>query len=141
MSLILDIMSFIAYNLSMSTDKQYARELLIGMVGYIVLLLGSIYWVKDHLDNPWRFAVAVLPMIPLIYVARASVARINRLDEMQKQIQLTALAVTVLATALVTLTYGFLENVGAPHINVLWVWPLMGAMWGTSSVLASRYYS
>ena len=67
--------------------------------------------------------------------------RIARLDELQRQVQLGALGVTVLATALLTLTYGFLENVGAPHINVIWVWPVMGAIWGISSCIAGRYYS
>ena len=130
-----------AYTLTMPTDKQFAREMTIGFIGYIIFLFGSIYWVKDHMETPWRFAVAVLPMLPLVYVARASVTRLMRLDELQKQIQLSALAVTVLATALITLTYGFLENVGAPHINVIWVWPLMGALWGIASYFSSRYYS
>ncbi len=125
----------------MPYDKQFAREMAFGMIGYVVLLFASIYWVKDHMDTPWRFAVAIVPMFPLIYVARASVLRMTRMDELQKQIQFSALAVTVLATALLTLTYGFLENVGAPHVNVLWVWPLMGLIWGIASHFSWRHYS
>ena len=125
----------------MPADREFSREMIIGMAAYVVILLASVYFVKDHMDNPWRFLIALLPMIPLIYVARASVRRLNRLDELQRQIQYTALAVTVLATALITLTYGFLENVGMPHVNVLWVWPLMGAVWGIAACIAARYYS
>ncbi len=125
----------------MPYDKQFAREMTIGMIGYVVVLFGSIYWIKNHMDAPWRFGIAILPMFPLIYVARASVLRMTRMDELQKQIQFSALAVTVLATALLTLTYGFLENVGAPHINVLWVWPLMGLIWGIASHFSRRHYS
>ena len=125
----------------MPADKQYSREMLIGMLAYVVLLFGSIFWIKGHMETPWRFAVALLPMLPLTYVARASVRRIARLDELQRQVQLGALGVTVLATALLTLTYGFLENVGAPHINFIWVWPIMGLIWGISSCVAARYYS
>lgn len=125
----------------MPADKQFSREMLIGMLAYMVLLFGSIFWIKGHMEAPWRFAVALLPMIPLVYVARACVRRLARLDELQRQVQLGALGVTVLATALLTLTYGFLENVGAPHINVMWVWPVMGAIWGISSCVAARHYS
>lgn len=121
-------------------DKEFSRDMFLGMVAYVVVLFASIAYIKDHMDVPARFLIAILPMIPLIFVARASVRRLTRLDELQKQIQYSALAVTVLATALITLTYGFLENVGLPHVNVLWVWPLMGAIWGASSCIAARYY-
>jgi hypothetical protein len=121
-------------------DKEFSRDMFLGMVAYVVVLFASIAYIKDHMDLPARFLIAVLPMIPLVFVARASVRRLTRLDELQKQIQYTALAITVLATALITLTYGFLENVGLPHVNVLWVWPLMGATWGTASCIAARCY-
>jgi hypothetical protein len=125
----------------MPADKQFNREMFIGMLAYVVLLFGSIFWIKAHLQSPVRFAVTLLPMIPLIYLARASVGRLTRLDEMQRQVQLGALGVTVLATALLTLTYGFLENVGAPQLSLIWIWPIMGAVWGISSCIAARYYS
>lgn len=140
MSLILDIQESLAYILSMPYDKEFARDMSIGMVAYVLILFASIYYVKGHLGDPLRFAVAVLPMLPLAFVARASVRRLTRLDELQRQIQYASLAVTVLVTALITLTYGFLENVGMPHVNVLWVWPLMGAIWGISACIAARYY-
>lgn len=133
-------MAALGYTLGMPTDREFARDMAIGMIAYAAILFASIYFVKAHMEEPVRFLVAVLPMLPLIYVARASVRRLNRLDELQKQIQFTALAITVLATALLTLTYGFLENVGMPHVNVLWVWPLMGAIWGASACVSARYY-
>lgn len=121
-------------------DKEFSRDMFLGMIGYVVVLFASLAYIKGHMDLSARFLIAVLPVIPLVFVARASVRRLTRLDELQKQIQYTALAITVLATALITLTYGFLENVGLPHVNVLWVWPLMGATWGISSCIAARYY-
>lgn len=124
----------------MTTDKLYGREFAIGMAAYVVILFASIYFLKAHMDSPWRFPVAVLPMLPLIYVARANVRWLGSLDELQKRIQYTALSVTVLATALIVLTYGFLENAGLPNVNVMWVWPLMGFIWGISAMFASRYY-
>lgn len=124
----------------MPTDKEYARDMFLGMAAYVAILFASIYFIKAHADSPWRYAVALLPMLPLAYVARASVRRLNRCDELQKRIQYTALSVTVLATALITLTYGFLENVGLPHVNMIWVWPVMGAIWGISACIAQRYY-
>ena len=133
-------MSLISYIMSMPSDKRFSIEMTWGMIAYVTVLLVSIWVIKHHMDAGWRYLVAPLPMIPLIFVARASVARLGRLDELQKSIQYTALSVTVLVTAIVTLTYGFLENVGLPHINVLWVWPLMGFVWGITACIAQRRY-
>jgi hypothetical protein len=43
-------------------------------------------------------------------------------------------------TALLTFSYGFLENVGFPHFSWIWVLPLMVALWGLGGALASLRY-
>jgi hypothetical protein len=123
------------------TDKSYARAALFWMTVYAVLLAMTHSLIAHHSTSPWRYPVAVLPMIPLGFVARATVRHLARLDELHRRIQLSALAMTVLVTALLTLTYGFLEKVGFPPISVLWVWPWMAAIWGVTTLIAKhRYY-
>ena len=51
-----------------------------------------------------------------------------------------ALGFAFAASALLTFSYGFLENVGFPHISWLWVWPVMGVMWMVGLRLASHRY-
>ncbi|WP_266157465.1 hypothetical protein [Dyella silvatica] len=125
----------------MPADTPYVRTTVISAIVYAVILSASLWYDAHHMDSIWRYPVAVLPIIPLIFIARASVQRIARLDELHQRIQFNALAMTVLVTALITLTYGFLEHVGLPHISVVWVWPLMAAVWGIcTGVTRRRYY-
>jgi hypothetical protein len=63
------------------------------------------------------------------FMAWTVVRQLRRLDELQRRIQLDALALAFMVTALVTLSYGFLENVGIPALNMVWVWPLMASVW------------
>ncbi|MGC8532149.1 MAG: hypothetical protein ACP5M1_08940 [Acidiphilium sp.] len=76
-----------------------------------------------------RLAIALLPMLAPPFMAWAVVRQLRRLDELQRRIQLDALALAFMVTALMTLSYGFLENAGFPTLNMVWVWPLMGSVW------------
>lgn len=126
----------------MSFDRKFGRAMAIWFVIYILILLPSLTFTEQHLDSSWRFVVAVLPMIPLVFIARETVKHLARMDELHRRIQLTSLAMTVLITALVTLTYGFLERAGFPRVSVLWVWPFMAAIWAVTRFVAQRrYYS
>ena len=124
----------------MPTDKLYARANVLWMMVYALLLAATHGFIAHHPNSVWRYPVAVSPMIPLAFIARATLQQLARLDELQRRIQLDALALTVLATALLTLTYGFLEKVGFPHISVLWIWPWMAAIWGITTLVAKRRY-
>ena len=53
-----------------------------------------------------------------------------RLDEVAKRTQMQALGFSMIATALLTFGYGFLEGGGLPHLNFTFVLPLMALMWG-----------
>jgi len=68
------------------------------------------------------------------------VRALERIDELQRKIVLDALAIAFGASALAVLTYGFLENVGLPHVNWMWVWPVMAAFWILGSWVAKRRY-
>ncbi len=63
------------------------------------------------------------------------------MDELGRQIQLEALAFSFVGTALTTFGYGFLENAGLPHVNAMFVLPLMFALWGVGLALAVRKYN
>jgi len=63
-----------------------------------------------------------------------------RMDEMQRRIQLDAIAISFLGTALVTFGWGFAEGAGLPHLRAFSVWPIMGALWALGMVIAQRRY-
>ena len=122
------------------SSRSYAREFGLAMVAYGATLFLSIWLINTAPGAPWRFAIALLPMIPAIGVLVAVLRQLRRMDELQRQIQFEALAFAFAGTALITFGYGFVENVGLPHLNWFWVWPIMAILWAIGSALAARRY-
>ena len=120
--------------------RQFHKSLILGMLAYFVLLPASIMVTKTYAEAIWRFPVALAPMAPFIYVMAACVRYIRMIDELQRLIALEALAIGFGGTAAVTFAYGFLERAGLPHINWMWVWPVMGAFWILGQAIAERRY-
>jgi hypothetical protein len=109
---------------------RYRLEFGIPLIVYSILVYVSITILNaGKVHGAERLAVAMLPLLAPPLMAWAVVRQLRRLDELQRRIQLEALALSFMVTALVTLSYGFLENVGFPALNMVWVWPLMGSFW------------
>lgn len=120
--------------------RTYLKEFGLAMVAYAATLFLSIWLIDANPDAPWRYAVALLPMLPAGAVVVAVLRQLRRIDELQRQIQFEALAFAFAGTALLTFGYGFVENVGLPHLNWFWVWPIMAILWALGSALAARRY-
>ena len=126
---------------SQSAAKTYVREFLTAMVAYAIILIVSISLIKNSPPLAWwRFPLALAPLIPLCFALWAFLRFFRRMDELQRRIQLEALAFSFGATCLVTLSYGLLENVGLPILNWIWVAPFMIALWGVGSCIAAWRY-
>ncbi|CAH2794805.1 MAG: hypothetical protein CBARDMAM_3368 [uncultured Caballeronia sp.] len=110
--------------------RRYYVEFCAAMAAYVVVLMASL-WVLIRYDVPdqWRWAIAILPMVPMIFIAIAVLRQLRRVDELQRRIQFEALAIAFGSTALTTFGYGFLENVGFPKLPTFAIWPIMGALW------------
>ena len=107
--------------------------------GAYAALVGVCGWVVDV--NPgadWRYAVAVLPMIPPLFVLRDWLREFRGSDELEQRIALESIAFAFGATALLTFTFGFLQLAGLPDINWLFVWAVMGSCWIVGGRLARR---
>lgn len=124
----------------MSEQRRYVRQFTASMVVYAVVLVGSVLLIRANPEAPWRYAVALAPVVPVIFGVLAVVRRLRTLDELQQRIQFEALAFAFGCAAVLTFSYGFLEGVGLPHLNWTWVLPLMALLWGVGLWLASRRY-
>ncbi len=123
-----------------SAARAYTIQFLGAMAAYMILLFVSIYLLENNPTAPWRGVVAALPAIPTLLGLLAFIRFLGRMDEMQRRIQFDAIAFTAGATAILTFTWGLLENAGFPHISLIWVLPLMAALWGIATgVSAARY--
>jgi hypothetical protein len=120
--------------------KRYCKEFGGAMIGYTALVPVSIWLLRGREYSPWRYPIAILPVIPAIFVMWAVIRAVRSLDELQRRIQFEAIIFSFLATCLLTLTWGFLQNAGLPHADVLWVAPLLITLWGVGLGIAhSRY--
>ncbi len=128
--------------MSKSAGRIYVKQLLLALAVYLLVLAVSITLLNASPHSAWwRIPLAVTPMVPAIFMMLAVMRFYNRMDELQRRMQLEALAFGFAGTAILTFSYGFLEGVGFPHLSWLFVWPLMGTLWILGKVIARRRYS
>lgn len=122
-------------------QKRYFKEFGISMGLYIVLLIASIS-VLTHFELPKvaQFVIALIPVIPTVFVLIAVMRALRDSDELQQKIQLQAVTFSAIVTGLITFSYGFLENIRFPHFPTLLVFPLLIALWGIGVGIFSRKY-
>jgi hypothetical protein len=123
------------------TNRQYLKELTATLLGYGVMLFGSIELLTHvEIARPWRDLVALSPMLPAAATAWVILRELRRMDELQRRIQLEALGFSFAGTAILTFSYGFLEGLGYPKLSMFTVWPVLAVLWVVGLVLARRRY-
>ena len=124
-----------------SVSKTYKREYLTSMITYAVMLIVSAFLIKHVPSSPgWSIPLGLIPMMPLFFAVRAFLRFFHRIDELQRRIQLEALALSFGVTCVVTWGYGLLEYAGLPALSWIWVPPFMMTLWGIGVHIASRWY-
>ena len=119
---------------------KYTATMLVSLAVYSAVLVVSLTWLKAGIEGPWKYVIAVLPVLPALGVPFAVVRYCQAMDELQRQIQLEALAFGFTAAAIATFTYGFLQNAGLPDVSWVWVWPVMSVCWIVGQLVARRRY-
>jgi hypothetical protein len=110
------------------------------MLAYLMFLVGSVTVVEANRDAPWRYLVALLPVLPAAMVVLLIVRRLAQLDELQRRIQTEAFGFSLAATALITFAYGFLEGAGMPHLDWTFVLPLSTFLWAVGTAIFTFRY-
>jgi len=120
--------------------KRYLKEFLSSMAVYTVLVPLSTRLLRGHERTGLGYALAFLPIIPSAFALWAFLRFFRGLDELQRRIQLEAVAFSFLATCFITLTWAFQQNAGLPRFDVSWVAPLLILLWGLGLSIAKRRY-
>ena len=121
--------------------KRYHREAGAAFAGYVVVLLGS-YWFLLHgenIDPRWQTALVLSPVLPFAGLGWVILRQFRRLDELQVRMQFEAAIFAVWGTALLSIGYGFLETVGYPKLSMFWVVPIMGLLWILASLHGKKW--
>ena len=107
----------------------------------MVVLAGAMTLLNNtDAGSGWRVPLALAPMVPVVFVLFAFVRYFGRIDELQRRVQLEALAFAFGGTALLTFSYGFLQLVGFPQVSWFFVWPIMAVLWMAGKARADRRY-
>ncbi len=124
--------------------RRYLREFLPAMLGYVIVLpLSIVLLLRAGLPTAGKVAVALLPVLPMVFVVRAMLRHMLRQDELQQRIELQAVAITCAVVGMATFSLGFLQNVRllpSPPWAMLWVLPLMIGVYGVVRFLLARRY-
>ncbi len=120
--------------------KRYLKEFLSAMAAYTALVPLSMWMLRGREHTPLGYAIAFLPIVPSGLALWAFLRMFRGLDELQRRIQLEAVAFSFLATCLITLTWALQQNAGLPRFDVSWVAPLQIMLWGLGLGIAKRRY-
>jgi hypothetical protein len=115
--------------------RKYRWELGGALAIYTVVLFGSLTLAQKAEPGTLRTLLLAAPMIPVMLAVWVIARQFRRMDEFVRLRSLESVALAAAVTAGWTLTYGFLENAGFPKLSMFWVWPVMGAVWSTHSLL------
>lgn len=119
----------------------YNKRFSLALVAYIILVLICTTLVNQmDKDNNLRYLLIILPMIPVGFGFSVFMTFVRQIDELQQNIHFQGFAFSLGVTGLITFTLGFLEIAGLPKIGMIWVFPMIIALWGIGSAIARRPY-
>jgi amino acid transporter len=121
--------------------RRYKIQLTVTMAAYAVVLFASLSAIGRF--NPHGLAytlLALAPIVPVAFLIPAIARYFRDSDEMERRIVTESFAIGAGTTAILALTYGFLENAGLPHLSAWWTWTVvMGASFAARLFLNKRY--
>jgi hypothetical protein len=114
-----------------------------GVIWVLVYLLTRSLLDGNQLSEGWRIAVAVAPIIPFAFFLSFILAGIRSMDELQRRIQLEALAIAFPLAMLLIMLLGLLE-LAIPLSPQDWsyrhTWSYLPLFYFIGLAIASRRY-
>jgi hypothetical protein len=94
-----------------------------------------------QLPDIWRFAIGLLPLLPLLVFAYGLLTILRAEDELHKRIQLEAIAWAAGTVVVLGFTLGFMEQFKVIEpINSTWAAQVLIIVWGVSAAVLTRRY-
>lgn len=121
--------------------KKYMRNLALAFSAYGLILFGvNSYMLSNDLPQ-WEMTIlALLPMIPVLAVLKSILVFAESWDELQRRKAMEAMLISFFITGFGTFAYGFLEGVGFPTLETIWVMPIMMACFAVGQIIVARRY-
>lgn len=122
----------------MKCKSKCLLRMAVGFIGYALGLVAMNHFYTEQ--SPHRYWLALLPVLPMLYVASTIIRKVSELDEMWRKIVTEAMAFSGLATGFTCFTYLFLRDMGAPEFRAEWAFYLMWAYYGIGAFFSVRRY-
>ena len=107
----------------------------------MALLEISLRLLDRGVSGTWLVPLTLVPMLPAFGMLTAIIKRYRGLDELQQRIMSEGILFAFGCTAILTFSYGFLENTAhAPVLSYFWIWPIMAMSWIGGNLLATQRY-
>ena len=124
----------------MKSRLKIIRPLFVPLVFYIGVLIFSFNWFDANPVASWRMVIALIPMIPGIFIAIGIVRSIQQLDEMERVILLEGMAISFMATFALLISMGLLGAAGVQQLNGSFIALFMAVMWMIGKLWGHRRY-
>jgi hypothetical protein len=130
-------------NASSPAARRYFRRVAFSFLFYTLFIVAAVLaFTRHHPSGAFAYALAVLPALPIIAMMAAFGFYLrDEKDELQRAIGVEALLWSIGATLSLTTIWGFLENfVKAPHLELIWIYPIFWIFFGIAMpVINARY--
>jgi hypothetical protein len=122
--------------------RQYAFELNWWLIAYGALLLISNGLLHVVHGLTLQSVIGLTPMVAAFGILHLVIREHRASDELQRQITAESILFAFGATAILTLSYGFLQaSAHAPMLSYFCVWPVLGVTWIVGKFIAWRRYN
>ena len=125
------------------SQKQYESRVLVAMALYVFCMLVEWPLVRAASSLPAKCLLALLPVVPVVYVVALLAQRIRASDEFQQQAHLVALSVATGVVGAASLVGGFLSSAGVLKLDgsiLIWVFPALMFCYGVAHWWTLRRY-
>jgi len=121
--------------------KIYMRDFGLSMALYVAAVFG-INMVPGLEEMPkWQAAfISLIPIIPTLFAIKAVLVFHRSMDELHKQIITESIIIAFFLVGLGSFSYGFLEVVGFPRLEAIWIFPALIMTQGAAQFIVWRKY-
>ena len=128
-----------------TVHKRYLREFIPAMLAYMALILLFGTLVQRTESTAWRAVLALLPLLPILLVIRAMIRVIRDQDELERRIDLEAIAIAAMVTGFGFFSFGLLLSAGvgwrvSADAIAIWVMPCLFGSFGVAKLLVAWRY-
>ena len=109
------------------SEKQYRRQLSFAMVAYMAAMLLVWPLSRTAASVPLKVLLAVVPVLPMLFVIGLMARRIGASDEFEQRVHLLALGAATALLGALSLVGGFLDAAGVLALRgsvLIWVFPV-----------------